>query len=432
MHALLILAGRSTRFWPLTEKSFFSIAGTTLIETQMARLKEAGFKDITLVVGSHNKNEAKKLFPKNTIIEQKDLDLGMRGALLSALSKISKGPVLIVSANDVIDSDAYKLLRERGMKLKDGGLILARKVKKYFPGGYLTVRRGKIEKIIEKPKTGSEPSDLINLVAHVHADPKALLDSLKKQKAGTDDGYERALSELFKTHEYKAVPYIGKWQAVKYPWHLLDLLPHMLPSHKEPIIHKTAEVHKSAVVEGSVVLGANVRIFAHASVVGPCVIGEGTIIGNNALVRESSVGKNCVIGYNTEVARSVVANDVWTHSSYIGDSVVGNNVSFGAGSVTGNLRLDEAEIKSMVKNESILTGRVKLGAIFGSGCRMGIHTSFAPGVKIGTGTFINSDILVTKDIPDDSYVTEKNGEIDIRKNMRGCPSGDRATFRKTL
>jgi UDP-N-acetylglucosamine diphosphorylase / glucose-1-phosphate thymidylyltransferase / UDP-N-acetylgalactosamine diphosphorylase / glucosamine-1-phosphate N-acetyltransferase / galactosamine-1-phosphate N-acetyltransferase len=432
MQVILILAGRSTRFWPLSEKSFFPIAGTTLIETQIARLKEAGLKDITLVTGAHNKVETKKLFPKLTIVEQKDLDLGMRGALLSALPKMKKGPVLIVSANDVIESDAYTTLRERGMKLSAGGLILARKVKTYFPGGYLTVRRGKIEGIVEKPKPGTEPSDLINLVAHVHADPGALLSTLKEQKAGTDDGYERALAELFKEHEYKAVPYTGKWQAVKFPWHLLDLVPHLLPSQKSPIIHKTAKVHKSAVIEGSVVLGPNVQVFAHASVIGPCVIGEGTIIGNNALVRESSVGKNCVIGYNTEVARSVVANDVWTHSSYIGDSVVGSNVSFGAGSVTGNLRLDEREITSVIKGDKTPTGRVKLGSVFGEGCRMGIHTSFAPGVKIGKGTFISSDILITSDIPDDSYVTEKNGTVDIRKNNQGEMKSDRTAFRKVL
>ncbi|MEQ1849469.1 MAG: sugar phosphate nucleotidyltransferase [Candidatus Peribacteraceae bacterium] len=432
MQVLLILAGRSTRFWPLAEKTLFPIAGTTLLDTQIERLKKAGLQEITLVTGAHNKNEIKKRFPTLKQVEQRDLDLGMQGALLSGLPTLKKNePVMIVSGNDIIESDAYEELKKRAATLKSGGLILARKVKRYFPGGYLTIKKGKIGGIVEKPGVGKEPSDLINLVAHVHMDPGALLEALNNQKKGKDDAYERALAELFKAHTYKAVPYIGFWQAVKYPWHLLDLLPHLLPQNTKPQIHKTAKIHKTAVVEGPVIIGPNARVFAHASVIGPCVIGEGSIVGNNALVRESSVGENCVIGYNTEVARSLLSSNVWTHSSYLGDSVIGDDVSFGAGSVTGNLRLDEAEIVSEVKDEAIPTGRMKLGLVMGCGCRVGIHSSFAPGVKVGGGSFINSTVFAVQDIEDGTFVTMKNGEMQTRPN-RHTEKKDRSAFRKKL
>lgn len=432
MQVLLILAGRSTRFWPLTEKTLFPIAGTTLLDTQIERLKKAGLSDITLVVGAHNKEDIKTRFPTMKQVEQKDLDLGMQGALLSGLPTLKKKePVLIVSGNDIIESDAYKDLKTRAKSMKSGGLILAQKVKRYFPGGYLTVKKGKITGIVEKPGEGKEPSDLVNLVAHVHLQPEVLLEALMKQKKGKDDAYERALDTLFSDLVYKAVPYTGYWQAVKYPWHLLALLPHLLPTKGKPVIHKTAKIHTTAVIEGPVVIGPNVRVLAHASVIGPCVLGEGVIVGNNALVRGSSIGDASVIGYNTEVTRSILAGNVWTHSSYLGDSVIGHDVSFGAGSVTGNLRLDETEIASMIKGESVQSGLNKLGLVMGDGCRVGIHASFAPGVKVGAGTFVNSTVFITEDIADHSFVTMKDGKQHVRPN-RVATLKDRAKFRKAI
>ncbi len=417
MIAILIVAGRSKRFWPLSEKTLFPIAGTTLIQEQVKRLQLAGLKNILIVGGDHNKADFEDMFPKLTVIEQEDLSLGMRGALLSALPLCKDEQVMIVSGNDVIDAQAYKDLLKRSKSLKRGGLILARKVSAYFPGGYLTVKGKHITGIVEKPGAGNEPSDLVNIVAHVHASGAELLAALKKVKPTKDDGYEVALHSLFDSHPYEAVAYEGTWQPVKYPWHILSLLTILLPKNGKPKIDKTAKIHKTAVIEGAVVIGKNVKVFAHATVMGPCTIGDDSIIANNALVRGSSVGKRCVIGYNTEVARSVLGDDVWTHTSYLGDSVLGSNISLGAGTTTGNLRLDESGISSIVSGESVSTGLGKFGVVLGSGCRTGIHTCFSPGVKIGAGSFINSATLVTADIPDGSFVKmEHAGKMIVREN----------------
>jgi len=417
MIAILIVAGRSKRFWPLSEKTLFPIAGTMLIHEQIQRLQSAGLKDILIVGGEHNKAEFEEMFPKLTVIEQENLELGMRGALLSALPHCKDQHVMIVSGNDVIDVQAYKDLLKRSKGITRGGLILARKVSTYFPGGYLTVKGRRITGIVEKPGAGNEPSDLVNIVAHVHMSGAELLAALKHVKPTKDDGYEVALHGLFESHPYEAVAYDGVWQPVKYPWHLLSLLPILLPKNGKPKIDTTAKIHKTAVIEGAVVIGKNVKVLAHATVMGPCTIGDDSIIANNALVRGSSVGKRCVIGYNTEVARSVIGDDVWTHTSYLGDSVLGSNISLGAGTTTGNLRLDESEISSAVSHESISTGLSKFGVVLGSGCRTGIHTCFAPGVKIGAGSFINSATLVTADIPDGSFVKMENvGKMMIREN----------------
>lgn len=429
MQTLLLVAGRSRRFWPLAEKSLVPLLGKTLLEHQIGRLREGGCRDITLVMGDHNGHNMKKLFPGLPQIRQKDLTFGMQGALLSALPKV-KGPVLIASGNDVIEPSAYRALREAAAEKGVDGAILARKVKRYFPGGYLTVKGGRATGIVEKPGEGNEPGKLVNIVAHVHNDSKALLMELKKSDHSKDDGYERALAELFKTRRYVVVPYEGAWQAVKYPWHLLPLLEMLLGTITEPKISKSAKIHPSATIEGNVIIDEGAKIFANASVIGPCYIGKNAIVGNGALVRWSSIGENCIVGFATEVKGSLLTKDVWTHMTYLGDSIIGENVSFGGGTVVGNLRLDEEEITSKLGDILIPTGLTKLGLMVGNDCRIGIRVGTNPGVKIGSGSFVAGGTYMKEDVPEKSFVCMKGGEAHVRENKMTVPGIDeRKAFR---
>ncbi|MDD5103529.1 MAG: NTP transferase domain-containing protein [Candidatus Peribacteraceae bacterium] len=421
MKALLLLAGQSKRFWPLQEKSLFPICGKTLLAIQVENLRAAGVHEIVLVGGRHNLEQAKMLCPDLRIIEQEDLSLGMQGALLSALPSAGKEAVMVIGGNDVVEPQAYNALRAAAAKKGTDGVLLAKRVTTYFPGGYLKLTGERIETIVEKPGAGKEPSDLVTIVAHVHNDPAELLAELQKAKPTGDDGYEQALAALFQTKTYRAVPYEGPWLPVKYPWHLLPLLQHELQKIQKPVIHPTAQIHPTAVIEGTVMLEEGVRVFAHATIVGPCFIGKRSIVANNALVRGSSIGPDCVVGYSTEIKSSILASHVWTHMTYIGDSVIGSNVSFGGGSLTGNLRLDEGEISSVVGEEKVLTGLTKFGCVIGNDCRLGIHSTLNPGIKIGQGTFVSSGVLVDRDIPEQSYVSMKGGEMTIRENRSAAP-----------
>ncbi|HRH93447.1 MAG TPA: NTP transferase domain-containing protein, partial [Candidatus Peribacteria bacterium] len=57
MRTLLIVAGRSTRFWPLSDKNLWPVAGRALLQHQIDRLEEGGCTDVILVAGAHNMQE---------------------------------------------------------------------------------------------------------------------------------------------------------------------------------------------------------------------------------------------------------------------------------------------------------------------------------------------------------------------------------------
>lgn len=415
MKTLLLLAGRSTRFWPLEDKTLFPICGKTLLEHQIKRLRAGGCTDITIIGGAHNKAEIQQIADVH-FVEQQNLDLGMRGALLDALPSCGHETVCVVSGNDVIDPAGYEAVTAAAKNV-DGGALLAQEVSSYFPGGYLTVEGSRVTGIVEKPGEGNEPSNLVNIVAHVHNNAATLLDALQNVDEATDDGYEQAVQKLLGTSTYNAVPYSGTWQAVKYPWHMLQLLDVLLSNYNEQVIDATADIHPTAVLDGPVVIAEGVKVMPHATVRGPCYIGKNTIVANNALVRNSSVGNNCVVGYNTEVKGSVLHSHVWTHMSYLGDSIIGKNVSFGGGCITGNLRLDEGTINSVVKSEMIDSQRTKLGCVIANNVRLGIQVGINPGIKIGTNTFISGGTYIAEDVPANSFVYTKAGEV-IRKENR--------------
>jgi bifunctional UDP-N-acetylglucosamine pyrophosphorylase/glucosamine-1-phosphate N-acetyltransferase len=429
----LLLAGRSQRFWPLTEKMFFPICGKTILAYQVDSLCRGGFHDITCISGHHNIDRVRALFPHLPCIEQEDLSLGMRGALLSALPLAGNEPVMIVGGNDVIDSSAFSLLAKELSGNNIDGAILAARVPSYFPGGYLVTENQRVQSIVEKPKPGQEPSDLVTIVAHAFKSPPLLLAALKQTAASRDDGYECALDVLFRSHIFHAVPYEGPWHPIKYPWHLLPLLSHLLQEDSKPMVHPTVSIHPSAVLEGNVHIEEGVHILPHATVKGPCFIGKRSVIANGALVRGASIGEDCVIGFSTEVKSSILSDHVWTHMTYIGDSVIGRNVSFGGGSLTGNLRLDEEIIHSTVQGVPLSTGLKKFGTAIGDDCRLGIRTCINPGVKIGTGAFIASGVVLSKDSPEGSYVSMKGGEVDVRPNRVPPPTPEgREAFRSHL
>ena len=478
MKVLLLAAGRSKRLKPVEDKNFLKFLGKPLIWHQIEQLHKASLKDLIVVGGKHNLARLKVLAGelgkiardlRFKIVEQKDLEAGMAGAILAAEKLIGKGPVFIVSANDVVDGEAYRLVLQATKDKRFDSLIIGKKVTSYFPGGYLKVRYGGLlTGIVEKPGEGKEPSKMVNLVLHYHRDAGRLIKELHRTGSAIasvrDDRYEAALDRLIKSGlKMKALPYNGFWQAVKYPWHVISLMNRFLENMQHggttqiggaaaKVIGTTGAKRKipktvrcginviiaeSAIVRGEVFLDDNAMVLENAVIIGPAYIGKNSIVATNVLVRASQIGDNCVIGFGSEVARSYVGDNVWTHTNYIGDSVIGNNCSFGAGTVTGNLRLDEANIAVNIGGwdkgggEKICSGTNKFGLVTGDNVRCGINTSFMPGVKIGNNCFIGAGIIVAQDIEDDKFVYGKT-ELMIKDNIRKADLGKRNEMKKSL
>jgi bifunctional UDP-N-acetylglucosamine pyrophosphorylase/glucosamine-1-phosphate N-acetyltransferase len=228
----------------------------------------------------------------------------------------------------------------------------------------------------------------------------------------------------------KAVEFDGYWQPIKYPWHVLKVMDYFF-ENMEKSISDNAKIAESAVINGNVIIEEGAKVFDNAVINGPAYIGKNCVVATNALVRDSMLNEGCVAGYSTEIARSYLGKNVWTHTNYIGDSVIADNCSFGSGTVTGNLRLDEGDISVNIKGKKTSSGTNKFGLICGENIRCGINTSFMPGVKVGSNSMIGAGLVIPQDIPENSYVKGKV-ELEIRKNKAKLDTGKRKEMRNKL
>ncbi len=394
MKTIVIAAGRSTRMEPLADKNLLKFCGKPLLCHLLNNLKQGGLTNFIIVVNKFNREKIIQILSEYKIsakiVVQPNLEDGMAGAVLAGLELVSDDDeVMVHNAQDFVNSKIYHKILHKALDCD--GVILAKKVTSYFPGGYLQVDKNhKILSIVEKPGAGNEPSDLVNIVAHFFKNSRDLKAALLSAKSAKDDVYEVALQKLFSARNFYAVEYEGLWQAVKYPHHVLDMAKFFLAERcGENYVAKSAKISPNAIWKGTgIYIDEGVRVFDHACVSGPCFIGKNTIIGNNALVRESVIGENCEIGFCSEIARSFLADKVSVHHAYIGDSVIDKNVNFGAFSVTTNLRLDKNPIKIKIKNELINTGKLKFGCIVGEGSQIGSGAKIMPGRILPKNTFL--------------------------------------------
>lgn len=437
--AVILAGGANSRFWPLREKSLLWLCGESLLARQVRLLADAGVTD-TIVVGNPANADALRAELAHAgrgaahVVVQPE-PRGMGDALLHArpllAERFTDRPVLICQVHDVTEQGLLRRLVEAADGDADGWIV-GQRVDRYFPGGYLTLEGDRVTGIVEKPGQGREPSDLVSLVLHVLRDPAELFAALSGTAAddtGGDDHYERALASLMRRGDVRLVRYDGRWQPIKYPWHVLDAMEFLLGEVREPRISPDVRLGPGAQITGPVVVEPGVRLFAHAQVVGPAYVGTGAILGNNVLVRGSAVGPGCIVGINSEVARSYVGARCEFHENYVGDSVVAAGASFGAGAITGNLRLNERPIRSVVKGEVVDTGRAKLGAICGERARLGINAMLMPGVKVGQDSAVGPGVILLEDLPDRTRVLVKQ---ELIYGPSAPVQGDRTAFRSKL
>jgi len=430
---VLLAAGESTRFWPLREKNVFLFFGKPLLEWHYEQLVRLGVKKCIVVANSNNFEMIKHIeVPKGLQAEfVKQQGEGQGEAVKAVHAVYKEGPALIINASDVYTDEMIESLIKANQKDPKNMYIGTIEKDQYFPGGYVVTNdKGEVTKIVEKPGERNIPSNIIRIVADMIPNIQQLNTTLEKKKYSASCGYEDAMTDMMKSGMKCFVKKTTQWSCLKYPWHVQDVMEHLLRGIEKPHIHASVKIAENATIIGNVWIEAGAKIMEGVKIVGPCYIGKNAVIGNNSMVRESMIGDNVITGFNTDITRSFIGNNSWFHSNFIGDSVIGNNVSMGSGTVLANLRLDEGEISSIVKKEKINTRRNKLGVVIGNDVRIGVNCSIMPGVKIGSYSFIGAGIVVAEDVEEKMFV-RGSAKLVIEKNTKTLPE-NRDAFRKKI
>jgi bifunctional UDP-N-acetylglucosamine pyrophosphorylase/glucosamine-1-phosphate N-acetyltransferase len=413
MKAVILAAGEGSRLWPISEnmpKPLVKILGKYFLEYQLIELSRIGIKDAIIVKGK-NFNELFEKF-KNEMSEK-------HGVIITYMIQeqaMGTGDAFL-TVKDIIDEPFIGLMGDNHYQANDIEKLINsfKKTGKSVIGGYPvpnpesygvieTNDKKNVIKITEKPK--NPISNLINAAIYIFK-PEIfkIIPKLKPQENGeiyiTD-----AINMLIEKDDL-ICEQIETWYDLGKPYQILPLTKFFFKNYKRySEMSKYAEYKNGVLIAKDAVIGPNAEFYPENGMIiieeKSKILGSTVIIGNNyigpeceiinSIIRETTVlaGNNTV--KNSEIKNSTLGFKTKSpHFNYIGDSYIGENCNFGAGTVIANTRNDDKNIKMFIekKGQLVDTGLRKLGIFTGNNVKFGINSMVCqPGILIGSNVKI--------------------------------------------
>ena len=390
MKAVMLAANRSTRLSPFIEtrcKPMIRIAGQYILENTILFLKEAGIHEIVLVV-NHQQDLIRRYFGSGKIfgvnlqyVVQDELQ-GIGHALSLCQTSLEKKPFLLVYGDVLTDNNPFlSILQTYSEMDREVALIALPESSKEFGNVYLD-HEMKISRLVEKPQA--------NQANYVFAGMFVLFPKIFDLLEKNQNDISRCYEQMIEAGGLQACLWEKGWIDMIHPWHILEANRMLMSSWKTAEIDASAKLLGHVHLEGAVRIGPNVTVESGTVLKGPCYIGSDSYVGNNSLIRNySAIGPGSIVGYGSELKNCVLFgnNDVG-RLSFVGDSVMGENVKSGSGLTTVNHTVDYSLISCKSNSELIETGLTKLGVFIGDSVSIGARHTLGPGTIVESGKII--------------------------------------------
>jgi bifunctional UDP-N-acetylglucosamine pyrophosphorylase/glucosamine-1-phosphate N-acetyltransferase len=406
MKCIILAAGKGVRLLPITEsrpKHILPVGGVPLIERIVESLRANNIQDIFIVVGYKKRaiteylDDIIKHSTKIKYIEQ-DEPLGTADSLKLARDYVGKEDFMVIYGDLFIRPRTIERIIREYHKGKESiiGIKTSKKIGDY---GIVITENDYIKGIIEKPTRKVKRTNSINTGIYILN--KDVFDGIEETERSIRGEYELTSSLNIAVQHNVKIRAVSldeeEWMDIGYPWDLFDANERALNYIKHNI---EGAVENNVSMIGPVILEKDAKILSGSRIEGPVFVGRNSILGPNCYLRPyTSIGKNVRIGSSCEVKNSIIMDGTKIpHLSYIGDSIIGTECNLGAGTITGNVRMDNKTVKVRIKNNFIDTNLRKLGAIIGDNVKTSINVNFMPGVKVGSNALIGPNIVVYEDI----------------------------------
>jgi len=387
--AVILAAGEGQRLRPFTvnrPKVMLFIAGKPILQYVIEALAQKGTRDIVLVVGYHKEQVldhfgSGKSFGVDLTYVTQERQLGTAHALAQARGAI-KDDFLVLPGDNLIAADTIDQF-----VAVEPDAVLVKKVDNPMRYGVVTVQRGTVKEITEKPR--EVDSNLVS--TGIYAFGKAMFDFVEPH-LDLPDVVNKMIGQGYKI---KAMETEGAWLDAVYPWDILNLNAAIL---QQTQARSGGTIETGVSIKGQVSIGKGTVIRSNSYIVGPAVVGDGCEIGPGVCIfPATSIGNNVVIAPFNEVTNSVIGNDVNIGSGgIIHDSVIDNSCSIG-----GQFAACSGQEEIAINHEH---HSVNFGAMLGEGCRLDNNVVAQPGVIVGNHSQVRSLKLISGRLPDRSLV----------------------------
>lgn len=326
--ALITAGGRGTRLRPITHtlnKHLIPIANKRMILNAIEKVRDAGIKDIAIVVNVGEQELQKVLGDGSkygvnlSYIEQVGGALGLAHVVKIAKDFVNKDPFLFYLGDNIILGSIKPFIDEFEASGVNCFLALS-KVTDPQRFGVPELKDGKIIGVEEKP--ANPKSDYAVTGIYLYDD--SIWDAVENISPS-----KRGELEISDAHQYlldngKQIGYkeiTGWWKDTGKPEDLLEGNQLLL----KEIIHsiEASEIHDSVKIEGTVRIGKNTTLGKNVFVRGPVSIGENCVLENSYIGPYASIGSGVTVK-NTEIEHSIVMDGALLDcDTRIVDSIIG-------------------------------------------------------------------------------------------------------------
>ena len=350
--AIILAAGVSTRMNTQVAKVLHEVCGRPMLAYVLDACRNVGIKKLYVVIG-FSADEVKEKFAgaDDIIWVRQDKQLGTAHAVLCCKEHLRdfRGQTLVLCGDGPsIRAQTLKIIidkHESGQSAATLGTAVLDDPKGY--GRIVRDDYGNIQGIVEDSDCTPEQLKIKEInPSNYLFDNQILLQALERVKP------ENVKKEYYLTdavcniiatgHKVEAITAVPPDEAIGI--NSREQLSAASKIMQRRIQRKLMEDGVTIVdpdntwIDARAQIGQDTVIEPFTYIHGEVKIGQGCRIGPFAFLRHGTVLKNeVVLGVYTEVKNSTLADGVRArHHSYIGDAIVGQNVNFGAGSITAN------------------------------------------------------------------------------------------------
>jgi bifunctional UDP-N-acetylglucosamine pyrophosphorylase / glucosamine-1-phosphate N-acetyltransferase len=427
---LILAAGKGTRMNSAKNKVLHTLLGRPMVAYAIDRAKELSASPVVAILG-HQKDEVAKAlrdgFPEDDIVvvdqkEQKGTGHAVRLGL-KPLAKFDGLVVILCGDVPLLRAETMADLVDEAAKTR--GLAMLTSVVR-DPTGYGRIVRddaGDVRGVVEEKDTSPEQRRIAEVNAGVYAAPADFLRKATSKLSARNAQGEYYLTDIVAraadsigvtSVEVSAEEMSGVNDRSQLVAAERSLLGQLVREHSKQVTFRApqdtyleatvtfepdVEVGRNVALRGKTKIGAGARI-DDGVILTDTVVGRGVHVQPYSVATQASIGDNSKIGPfahlrpGTELAADVhVGNFVETkktrlgrgskanHLTYLGDTLVGEKVNVGAGTITCNYN-----------------GFEKRQTIIEDGAFIGSDTQLVAPVRVGKRAVVAAGATITEDV----------------------------------
>lgn len=329
MKAVVLCAGEGTRLRPLTHtsaKHLIPVANRPVIHYTLASLREAGIREIGVVVSPNVEEEFKTALGDgsewNVHIEyvQQEHPKGLAHAVDCARGFVDDEPFLVYLGDNLLENGVVDLVEAFEQDPTSARLMLV-EVDEATSFGVARLEEGRIVELIEKPE--EPPSNLA--VVGVYLFDRHIFEAIRQIEPSWRGELEitDAIQRLIEAgHRVKPHLVEGWWKDVGRPEDMIDanrlMLERIVPDIRSRVPPGSRAIGPVQIAEDVEIEGSELR--------GPLVIGPGTVIRDSFMGPFTSIDRDVQVSHS-EIEHSIVMEGASIEGvGRIDHSLIGRNV----------------------------------------------------------------------------------------------------------